>query len=138
MSIRHLKELNEHFGNDTGWVLPTAQILALPDDLHLCKTDYDPCAFGTPGGAPRQLGPLIPVVVDGAFTYVYAQDGKVAAYFKLTKSQEYKLLFVRSFTDRSGAAMTSVVLAFETREQAEFAFKAIRKAMSGELVRLYE
>lgn len=137
MSIRHLQEMQNHFGDDKNWAVPIPQVLALSDDLQFAHV-YDPCAFGTPGGAPRQLGQQNPVVVDDKFTYVYVQDGKVAAYFKLVKAQEYKLLFVRSFTDRVGIAMTSSVLSFETREQAEFAFQAVRKAMPGEIVRLYE
>lgn len=140
MSIRHLKELQEHFGNDKNWIAPIPQVLALPDDLVLCDEPYDPCAFGTPGGAPRQLGPQNPVVVDGKFTYVFAQDGKVAAYFKMARRSTFKLLIFRSFSNRGvGVAITSTALDFDTLEDAELAFDVIKNAMpDAQVVRLYK
>lgn len=80
MSMRHLLQLQDAVANPAQF-LPVNDILKLPETLEL-QEGYDPCAFGTPGGAPRMLSTNHPVIVHGPHTYVYTHDGQTAAYFK--------------------------------------------------------
>jgi hypothetical protein len=64
-------------------VLPVREILMIPNNLRISAGGYDPCAFGTPGGAPRLLGPEYPVVVSGPYTYVYVSLDGHPTYVRL-------------------------------------------------------
>lgn len=94
MSIRHYNHLMEQVQGTQEHFMPVAQILALPDRLQFCNMDYNPCDFATPTGAPRMLGPDIPVVVNAEYTYVYMRlqmgDGDIlSTYTKLREPAEW-------------------------------------------------
>ena len=91
MSVRHLEHIQQLVeGTDPSFV-PTAAVLALPDNLEICE-GYNPCEFGTPTGAPRMLGPEYPVIVKDEYTYVYLRlriDGEVVStYTKLRDAKD--------------------------------------------------